>query len=192
MLAGSASAQGVTCALVFDGSKSLGEDFASVKRAGREVITRLRDGDTCMVSRFVTSDEIRVIQDFSGDHEMLLGSLDRLHTDLGQSAVVDAVYVTAKELSGRKGTGKPALIIVTDGEDRASYYGRRQLLDMLRATGVRVYAVGFTARLKKGAKSKAEKLLAEVAEASGGRAFFVASREELPGIAASIDEAMRR
>lgn len=185
-----ASAQSLTCAIVFDGSKSLGPGFADAKQAAREFVGKMAAGDSCMVARFVSSDEIRVIQDFTGDRAALLAALDKLHTDEGQSAVVDAVYVAVAEVAKQK--PPRALILITDGEDRASYYKPERLFEELRASGVRVYAVGLTGGLKGGARRKAEKLLKQIAEASGGRAFIVVSSAELTGIVAEIAEAARR
>lgn len=181
-------------AVLFDASKSVGPQFASVKEAGRTLITSNRDGDRTMLVRFVTSDEIKILQDFTGDREALLAALDRLHTDKGQSAVIDAIYVTAQAVSEqakRSGT-RGHMVVVTDGDDRNSYYNRKQLGAELRRSGVRVFTVGLVNGLPKGARSRAEKLLDQLAAETGGRSFFLESPAELLGIIAAIREEMAK
>lgn len=184
----------VTYAVLFDGSKSLGAQFGDAKEAARLLLSNHKPGDVGMVARFVSSDEIRVLRDFTGDGPALASALDGLHTDKGASAVVDAVYVTAEEVSKRaKASGsRGAVVLLTDGEDRASYHTPGRLAEALRGWGVRVFAVGFTGGLSRDKRRKAERLLAAMAEASGGRAFFIETSAELPAVARSIDEAMRR
>ena len=187
------NSQPVVCAVLVDGSKSVGANFAAVKESARAVIERLRSGDECMVARFVSSEQIKVEQEFTGDKGRLLAALDRLHTDEGQSAVVDAVFVTAQEVQKRAaGSKRAALVVVTDGDERASYYRPEKLFELLRSAGVRVYPVGITVGLKTDKRRKAEKLLARIAQESGGRAFFIESPAELTGVASDIDEAARR
>lgn len=187
------NSQPIICAVLVDGSKSVGANFAAVKESARAVIERLRPSDECMVARFVSSEQIKVVQEFTGDKSQLLASLDQLHTDEGQTAVVDAIFVTAQEVQKRAaGSKHAALVVVTDGDERASYYRPEKLFDLLRSAGVRVYPVGITLGLKADKRRKAEKLLARIAQESGGRAFFIESAAELPGVASDIDEAARR
>jgi hypothetical protein len=43
---------------------------------------------------------------------------------------------------------RPALILITDGEDRASYYKQDQLFALLRENKVRVFVIGLVNQLK--------------------------------------------
>lgn len=189
-----APAQPAVYAVLLDASKSVGPQFSSVKEAGRTLITSNREGDRAMLVRFVTSDEIKVLQDFTGDRDALLSALDKLYTDKGQSAVIDAIYVTAQavaEQAKRSGT-RGHMVVVTDGDDRNSYYNRKQLVAELRRSSVRVFTVGLVNGLPKGARSRAEKLLDQLAAETGGRSFFLESPAELPGIIAAIREEMAK
>ena len=91
-----------------------------------------------------------------------------------------------------------ALVLVTDGEDRASFYKREQLFEALKEQDVQIYVIGFVNELdreggliKKSQREKAVALLDRLAKETGGRAFYPTSLSELPGIAEQITKDLR-
>jgi len=90
------------------------------------------------------------------------------------------------------------LIVITDGEDRSSFYKQDQLLARLREEDVQIYVIGFVNELDKDAgfirkspRDKAVTLINKLASETGGRAFFPESVSELPQIANEIVRDMR-
>src|SRR5690349_3013771 len=86
---------------------------------------------------------------------------------------------------------RKAVVIITDGEDRNSFYKQEALIQLLRETDVQVFVLGLMDELdqaspyrKPGARNRAEKLLTTVANETGGRVFFPRDREELMNSAA--------
>ena len=122
----------------------------------------------------------------------------------GQTAVIDAVYLAAEHTSRRR-KGDPvedkrrrALILVTDGEDRNSFYKQEQLFEALKEEDVQIFVIGFVNELEKErgfiSKSKRQKavdLLDRMAKETGGRTFYPTSLSELPGIAEQITKDLR-
>ena len=181
--------------IVIDASKSIGSQFKEVIEAAKTIVNNNRPGDETFLVRFVDSNHIETLQDFTSDKTALLGALDKLFTDLGQSAVVDAVYVSAQRIAQQTKAGqrRPALILITDGDDRTSYYKQDQLFALLRENKVQVFVIGLVNQLNnrkplliKSSREKAVKFLQRLAQESGGRAFFLESSAELPGIANAI------
>jgi Ca-activated chloride channel family protein len=121
----------------------------------------------------------------------------------GQTAIIDAVYVSAEHVSEyRKGNDgdrrRRALIVITDGEDRNSFYKQEQLFARLREDDVQIFVIGFVNELDKEAgfirkspRDKAVNLINKLAEETGGRAFFPESLSELPQIANEIIRDLR-
>jgi Ca-activated chloride channel family protein len=120
--------------------------------------------------------------------------------------VIDAVYLSAEHASERrKQTGDPAedkrrraLILVTDGEDRSSFYKSEQLFESLKEEDVQIFVIGFVNELEKergfispSKRSKAVSLLDRMAKETGGRTFYPTSLSELPGIAEQITKDLR-
>ena len=132
-----------------------------------------------------------------------MDGLDSLYVEGGQTAIIDAVYLSAERVSEyKKGDDndrrRRALIVITDGEDRNSFYKEPQLFQRLREEDVQIYVIGFVNELDKDAgfirkspRDKAVTLINRLATETGGRAFFPQSISELPQIANEIVRDLR-
>lgn len=191
-------------ALVIDNSRSLRAQLAKVIEAGKIIVAANRPNDESAVVRFISSDKIEVIQDFTPAKNMLDNALDNLFVEGGQTAIIDAVYLTAKKIEEYKKSNVKddvktrSLILVSDGDDRSSKYTEQQLIQLLRDSNVQIYAVGFTGSLSQTPDAngvsrldKAKSFLTRLAEETGGKVFFPESIEELPAIAKEISGELR-
>lgn len=189
--------------LAVDTSGSLRSQLQSVIDAGKTIINSNKPGDETFLVRFISSDKIETVQDFTANKEMLIDAMDQLHVEGGQTAIVDAVYLSAEHVSDyRKGDEsdrkRRALIVITDGEDRNSFYNQEQLFARLREEDVQIFVIGFVNELDKDAgfirkspKDKAISLIKKLASETGGRAFFPDSVADLPQIANEIVRDLR-
>lgn len=191
-------------ALVIDNSGSLRFQLEKVIEAGKIIVNTNRPDDETSVIRFVSSDKIEITQDFSANKADVNEALDNLFIEGGQTAIIDAVYLAAEKVNQYEKSRNPndkkrrALILVSDGEDRDSYYNEQQLFDLLRESDVQIYAVGFTSDLSKDGgfitkspKGKAEAFLKRLAEETGGKAYFPQTTGELDTIARDIAAELR-
>ena len=194
----------ITYGLVVDNSGSLRSQIGQVVEAGKTIVASNKPGDEAFVVRFIASEDIKIMQDFTADKQMLGDALDDMFIEGGQTAVIDAVYLAAEHTSERR-KGDPvedkrrrALILVTDGEDRNSFYKQEQLWEALKEQDVQIFVIGFVNELEKErgfiSKSKRQKavdLLDKMAKETGGRSFYPTSLSELPSIAEQITKDMR-
>ena len=194
----------ISYGLVVDNSGSMKSQLEKVIDATRTIIEQNKPGDETFLERFVGTDEIAILQDFTANKEDLVDALDKMHTEGGQTAVLDAVFLAAEHV-GKHKKGDPlndkrrrALILVTDGEDRSSFYKQAELFEFLRENDVQIYVIGFVNELeaegsfiRKSSKDKAVNLLNKLATETGGRAFYPTSLSELPGIADAITKDLR-
>ena len=193
----------ISYGLAVDTSGSLRSQLQSVIDAGKTIINSNKSGDETFLVRFISSDKIETVQDFTDNKEMLTDALDSLYVEGGQTAIIDAVYLSAEHVSGyRKGDEgdrrRRALIVITDGEDRNSFYKQEQLFARLREEDVQIFVIGFVNELekeagliRKSAREKAVNLINKLASETGGRAFFPDSVAELPQIANEIIRDLR-
>lgn len=196
----------ISYGLAIDTSGSLRSQIVKVIDAGKTIINSNKPGDETFLMRFISSDKIEVARDFTADKAELIDVLESFFPEGGQTAVIDAVYLAAEHVAAyKKGNDiedrrRRALIVVTDGEDRDSYYKDRDLFARLREEDVQIYVIGFVNELddekkgffiRKSAKSKSVDLINRMAEETGGRAFFPTSLNDLPGIAEEITRDMR-
>jgi Ca-activated chloride channel family protein len=193
----------ISYGLAVDTSGSLRSQLQSVIDAGKTIINSNKKGDETFLVRFISSDKIETVQDFTANKDLLMDGLDSFFIEGGQTAIIDAVYLSAEHVSEyRRGDNsdrrRRALIVITDGEDRNSFYKQEQLFARLREEDVQIFVIGFTNELDKDAgfirkspKDKATTLINKLATETGGRAFFPESISELPQIANEIIRDLR-
>ncbi len=189
--------------LAVDTSGSLRTQINEVIDAAKIIVNSNKPGDETFLERFIDRDKIENLQDFTSDKDLVLEAIDNLYVEGGQTAVVDGVYLGAEHVAEyKKGRDddrrRRALIVVTDGEDRASFYSQEQLFRQLREQDVQIYVIGFVNELeadrgliRKSPKGKAVDLINRIASETGGRAFFPQSVSELPTVANEIVRDLR-
>ncbi len=191
-------------AMVIDNSGSMRLLIDKVIEASKIIINTNRPDDETEIIRFVDSEKIEVLQDFTSSKVDLGDALDNMLIEGGQTAIIDAVYLAAEQVDEYEKTRNPndrkrrALILVSDGEDRVSFYKEQQLMERLRESDVQIYAVGFVSELSKeggfiskSPQGKAKAFLERLAKETGGKVYFPNSVSELNGIAQDIASELR-
>lgn len=194
----------VSYGLVVDNSGSLRTQLSAVVAASRSIVEAHRTGDEAFVLRFVSRDNVQLLQDFTSDTAQLMRALDRFRIEQGQTALVDALYAAVEHLNktaskADEGERLRALVVVTDGEDRASTHTRDELFKLLDRSNVQIFVVGLVRELDResgllhgSAYDKSKGFLRRLAADTGGRAFFPKKTEELPAIAQQIAHDLHR
>lgn len=182
--------------LLIDNSGSMRTQLDKVLDAGRLIINGNQPDDEAFLVRFVSTDSIQVVTDFTSRKAALFGGLDSLYVEGGQTAVIDAVLLSleyaAKNRKGADGNRRLALVIVTDGEDRGSRFKRAELVERLHRDDIQIFAIGLVKQIEdRKSRDKATDLLKFLAQETGGRAFFPNSTSELRGIAEEITRDLR-
>lgn len=190
--------------LVIDNSGSLRSQLDKVIEAGKIIINTNRPDDETSVVRFVSREKISIEQPFTANKVDLNDALENLFIEGGQTAIIDAVYLAAEQVNEYEKSRDPndrkrrALIVVSDGEDRDSFYNEKQLFDLLKETDVQIYTIGFVGELdkeggfiSKSPQSKAKAFLERLAAETGGKAYFPNDTSELNDIAANIATELR-
>ena len=188
--------------LVVDNSGSLRSQIGAVVTAAQALAYSNRPTDETFIVRFVSSDQIKMMQEFTSDKTALVKAIQAMYIEGGQTALLDALYLSADYLSKhvRPDADDPrrhALVVITDGEDRASFYRVEQVLKLLREADVQVFAIGLTGELDNTGglmmKSKREKsvaLLERLTSETGGRVFYAKKVIELKEAIVEIDQSI--
>jgi len=137
-------------------------------------------------------DEPQVIQAFTGDGGLLRDEINKTRAG-GGTAVYDAIYeACAKQLSNppRPPGDQPdivrrVMVLISDGEDNLSNHTRAEAIEMAQRTNVVIYTISTSTQwiqLSQTDPSKAadrkmhltegDEILKNLAEETGGRAFF--------------------
>lgn len=191
---------GLSYGLVVDNSGSLRAQMDQMAEAVESICNNNSPNDEAFLLRFTDSEHIETLQELTQNKRALIRASGALRTEGGATAIFDAIYLSAQYLSqhgqAQSANRRHALILITDGEDRSSDHKIDEVLELLRAKKVQVFAIGLTKYLKKESGKKAyEKALANLsrfASETGGRAYFPKSPDELQSNAKEILNVMRQ
>ncbi|HEX6184167.1 MAG TPA: VWA domain-containing protein [Pyrinomonadaceae bacterium] len=177
--------------LLIDGTGSMRDDIGRVVGFGKMIVRGTSNASEGFVVRFVSSDEIKVLHDVTSDKRALEDALDAVYIQGGQTAINDAVYLAAERLAKykleQKSPRRYSLVLVTDGEDRLSYYKDAKVFEKLRESGMRVFVVGFVKKnYETTTPEKAKQYMSRLAFESGGAAHFVTKGVDLTEVARQI------
>jgi len=140
-----------------------------------EAIPRARD----LLTVFFDQD----IQVSRYDSESQQGLIERLQSVKGggNTALYDAIAVYLSRVADTAG-GRKVAVLFTDGEDSISSTSAGQALDLVRSSGVTVYAIDFGDGSVSRRSGQARAFLGQIARVSGGEVFLPRGSRELPAI----------
>ena len=129
-------------------------------------------------------------QDFTDNVQLLSAGVHNLQ-DGGGTALFDAVYKTCHDKLLKDKSEHPvrkAIIILSDGEDNQSEVSKAQAIEMAQRAEVIIYAISTD---DSGLILRGDKTLEQLAEATGGRAFFPFKMKDITHSFAAIEDELR-
>jgi Ca-activated chloride channel homolog len=176
--------------LLVDVSGSVDSRFAFEQEAATTFLEHtLRAGfDKAFLLGF--NSHTQMAQDFTDNVQLLSASVRKLH-DGGGTALYDAIYHVCKDKFLKDRPDHPvrkAIIIVSDGEDNQSEYSRAQAIEMAQRAEVIIYAISTD---DSGLVMRGDRVLDQLAEATGGRAFFPFKMKDITHSYAAIEDELR-
>jgi Ca-activated chloride channel family protein len=180
----------IALALLLDTSVSMTDKMATAQEAAVGFARRLRPQDLGELVAF--SDRTEIAQGFTSDQAALERAVRRT-VAAGSTSLYTAVYISLKELkkvraSTDREIRRQAIVIFTDGENTSGPVGYDELLDLARRSETAIYAIGLRSPAESAAAtySRADFDLRQLAQETGGRAFFPARIEDLAGVYGQI------
>ena len=169
----------VTLLLLLDASTSVRLSVNGIKEAASNFVGKLWDGDRAIVADF--NERIRFSSHFSDDVDRLIQTIQSLYPS-GWTALYDAVILSIDKIS--EAEGRKALLVFTDGDDSRSLgpgseANSKQVIEDAKFSEVTIYSVGFQGRRIAGSRGVNKRFLKDLAEETGGRAFFPSGIGEL-------------
>lgn len=176
-------------AVVMDNSLSFKDLLVPAIEGAKILIEANSAADETFLERFIASNQIEKTVDFTGDKEKLIKGLDQFYVDKGQTAIIDALFLAIQHTSEHTkdpANRRRAVVLFSDGEDRASYYTDKQLFKLIGEKDVQIFVIGVVALIdkegglfSKSPQDKALRFLTRLAGESGGRVFLPKNRDEL-------------
>jgi len=132
----------------------------------------------------------QVTQDFTDKVSLLSAGVRRLHNG-GGTALYDAIYHACKDKLMKENSDRPirkALIVLSDGEDNQSEVTKTQAIEMAQRAQVLIYAISTD---DSGLILRGDKILEQLADATGGRAFFPYKMKDITHSFSAIEDELR-
>ena len=144
--------------------------------------------DQAFVMGFNT--ESQIAQDYTDDANLLAAGVQKLHNG-GGTALYDAIYTACKQKLGQQVSDRPvrrAIVVVSDGEDNQSQVSQTQAIEMAQRAEVILYAISTD---DSGLVLRGDRVLQQLADATGGRAFFPFKMKDIKNSFAAIEDELR-
>jgi Ca-activated chloride channel family protein len=172
--------------LLIDTSGSMIANMSIARGAIDEFLKTMNSGDEAFLIEF--SDDAKVTQPFTSRAKDIQDRLASMKPG-GLTAMLDAVGLGVREMKKAKNTRK-ALIVISDGGDNHSRYTATELRDIVKEADTQVYAMGvFEPVLLSGLSNElvtGPRLMGQIADQTGGRAYGANTLTQLPSIAEKI------
>jgi Ca-activated chloride channel family protein len=167
----------VSMGIVFDVSGSMKGKLDRSREALKAFIQTSHGDDDFFLVGF--NQRASLVAEFT-DGDTLTNKLT-LVDPRGQTALYDAAYLGVEKVKqGRH--NKRSLLLISDGQDNSSRYSYGELRKLLKEAGVQIYCIGI---VEMGGGSggtldlQGQAILEEIAQVTGGKAFFPRSAAEL-------------
>jgi VWFA-related protein len=181
--------QPVALSLLLDSSASMEEKMPVLQTAATNFVKRLTPIDLAQVIDFDSRVEIR--QAFTADQAELERAINQTASG-GSTSLHNAIYIALKELTKIKARGeedvrRQALVVFSDGEDTSSLVSFEEVLDLAKRSETAIFTIALRGveTQTKGFR-EAEFVMRQLAQETGGRAFFPARIEDLSGVYGQI------
>src|SRR5262245_9403440 len=167
----------VNMGIIFDVSGSMKGKLERARDALRAFIQTSHSDDDFFLVGF--NQRANLLAEFT-DGETLINKLT-LVDPKGQTALYDAAYLGIEKVKqGRH--NRHAMLLISDGQDNSSRYTYSELRKLLKEAGVQIYCIGIV-ELGGGSGGtldlQGQSILEEIAQVTGGKAFFPRSAAEL-------------
>ena len=168
-----------TFTLLIDNSQSMNRRMDFVREAAATLAKTLRPQDRIIVAPF--SKTLGPVTGPTDDQLTITQAIGTIRSK-GGTAILDCLEQGAALVEGLE--GRRAIVLITDGYDEHSTRTFADALESVQRAGASVYVVGIGGVA--GISIKGERLLRQLADSTGGRAFFPAREIELEPVHARV------
>lgn len=183
----------IALSILMDTSASMEDKMATAQKAAIGFSRRLRAEDLAQVVDF--DSRVSIAQSFTNSFDELEHAILRTRAG-GSTALHNAIYIALKEIQKVKAQGsedirREAIVVLSDGEDTSSLVTFEEVLELAKRSETAIYTIGLRSQgpeRVRGAFNEADFVLRQLAQETGGRAFFAKGAEELSSIYGQIGD----
>ena len=180
----------IALSLLIDSSASMEQRMEHAHEAAIGFAKKIRQQDLAQVVDFDSRVEIKL--GFTNKVDELESAI-RTTSAGGSTALHNAVYISLKELAKVKAKNpdeirRQAIIVLSDGEDTSSLVSFEEVLELAKRSETAIYTIGLQPRETSALRGfrEAEFVLRQLAQETGGRAYFASRIEDLKDVYGQI------
>lgn len=177
----------LTMCILLDTSGSMDQKRAEAMTAALGLVKASKPNDEICI--FTFDDEVfnglPDQEDFSNNIKEIEEAISRIDAR-GGKAMRDAVQTGFDHLALTKRNEAKVLVLITEGYDTSSKVSQEELLEKVKSGRVPVYAIGFLSESDPQREDAARLALGELADASGGLAFYPKNAADVDNISRQI------
>src|SRR5579885_572418 len=179
----------VSMGLVIDNSGSMRDKRPRVNEAAVTLVESSNPNDEAFVVNFNDDYYLDLDKDFTSSIPELKEALERIDSR-GSTAFYDAL-IGSMDHAKKGHKDKKVLLAVTDGEDNASRNTLEKTIREIQKSNVVIYTIGLFSDEDKKNRKKATRALKEIADASGGVAYFPENVADVHAICEQVAKDIR-
>lgn len=179
----------VSMGLVIDNSGSMRDKRPRVNEAALTLVQTSNPNDEAFVVNFNDDYYLDLDKDFTSSIPELKEALERIDSR-GSTAFYDAL-IGSMDHAKKGHKDKKVLLAVTDGEDNASRNTLEKTVREIQKSNVVIYTIGLFSDEDKKNRKKATRALKEIADASGGVAYFPENVADVHNICEQVAKDIR-
>jgi len=183
-------------AILLDTSASMTDKMSIMQRAALGFANTLRPGDRAMIVDI--KDATKVLHPLTGNQSNVATAIKSTKAS-GGTGLYNGLYLALKELAkARTGTGpdmrRQAIVVLSDGQDTTSLMTFDDVMEVAKQAGIATYTITLRSpeltpfEQNRGSRyfSESEFSMRQLAQETGGQAFFPLQIGELDGVYAAI------
>lgn len=181
--------QPIALSLLLDSSASMEDKLPTLQEAATNFVHRLKPNDLAQVIDFDSRVSIR--QSFTSTQSDLEAAIHQGASG-GSTSLHNAIYISLKELGkihalDEDDVRRQALIVFSDGEDTSSLVAFEEVLDLAKRSETSIYTIALRGNdTNTHGFREAEFVMRQLAQETGGRAFFPGRIQDLDGVYSQI------
>ena len=182
----------IALSILIDTSASMENRLQIAQEAAIGFARKLRPQDMAQIVDF--DSRVEITQDFTNKVADLERAI-RATTAGGSTSLHNAIYISLKELAKVKAKSQDevrrrAIVVLSDGEDTSSLVSYEEVLELAKRSETALYTIGLQPKDAPSTKGfrEAEFVLRQLAQETGGRAFFITRAEELKDVYGQISD----
>jgi len=204
--------------IAVDNSGSMRLFLEAIITAAKTLVEKNKAEDLTSLMRFISADKIQPLEKFTSDRDSLFKILDAYYIEGGQTALVDAIYKSVELVAAQKAANdntRRVVVVISDGEDRDSFYTKSKLLELLKKEHVQIFFIGLVHQLSnesgtqevlimdkdkkfkkvqqkyENKRKPAIEFIESLARESGGAAIFPGNKQKISDVATQIAAQMQ-